>query len=270
MQAELISYSIKVYVMYTVGYDIGTRFIKICLVRDGKVAEFEITEPGRDISRSISAACKKMMDRAGISSFRVKNSAATGFGCSFVNKTKLKIDIPHCLSMGVYHSDNKVKTVVDAGGLFINIARIGNNGKLIESAENEKCAAGSGKFLETIVKAVELPFDSLSDEVEKSQNPYSITNNCSVFAESEVVSRVNQGADRADILNGLLHSLVSKIETMLLMTDDDGPAALTGGVSSIEGFRKIFMMRIKRDIITLPINSRIAPAYGAALIAAEK
>ncbi len=255
--------------MYTIGYDIGTRFIKICLVKDGEIAAFEITEPGRDIAKAINTAYKSVLDKAGIYSFRIRNSGATGFGSAFVNKTKCKIDLSRCLARGVYGADSSVKTAVDVGGLFIHISQIGNKGKLIETIENERCAAGSGRFIETISRAIELPFSMISEEISKSTNPCHITNNCSVFAESEVISRVNQGVDRADIICGLLYSLVSKIETMLGMISDEGCIALTGGVSEIEGFRKILKERIKRDIVTLPVNRQIVSAYGAALIASE-
>lgn len=256
--------------MYTIGYDIGTRFIKVCLVKDGKITAYKITEPGNDISRAINDAYRDVLNRSGINAFRIKNSAATGFGNNFVKKTKLKIDIPRSLAMGAYHADNSVRTVIDTGGLFINIAQVGSNGKLADSIENERCAAGSGRFLETITRAVELPFDSITAEIVKSSNPFHITSNCSVFAESEVISRVNNGGSRADILNGLVHSLVSKIETMLGVLSPDGPVALTGGVSEIEGFRIIIKVRLKKEIIALPINNQIIPAYGAALLAAEK
>lgn len=256
--------------MYTIGYDVGTRFIKICLVKNAKIEYFEVTEPGRDIRKAVDLAYNSILKKSGIHSFNISASAATGIGSNFVSRSKLKIDIPHCFARGVYQTDSSVKTVIDVGGFFINIAKIGNNGELIESIENEKCASGSGKFLETIVRAVELPFSELTSEISKSVNPYHLTNNCSVFAESEVVSRVNQGGNRAEILCGLLHSLVSKIETMLGILGGDRPLALIGGVANVEAFRNILQDRLKYGLVSLPIHNQIASAYGAALLAAEK
>lgn len=256
--------------MYTVGYDIGTRFIKICLVKDKVIIASHVTEPGRDINSTIKSAYSDVLEKAGIYSFRIKNSAATGFGSGFVKKSRLNINLPLALARGTYQADNNVKTVIDTGGLFINICSIGKNGKLIDTIVNEKCAAGSGRFIETIARAVELPFEKITEEISNSPAQFHITSNCSVFAESEVVSRVNNGGNRGDIINGLLHALVTKTETMLGMMRHEGSVAFTGGVAMIEGYRKILQERLGMETISLPVDLRIIPAFGAALIAAEK
>ena len=255
--------------MYTLGYDIGTRFVKLCLASDGILQDYEITSPGRDIGSSIRDARKKLLTRAGLHSYNIKNSAVTGFGCGFVETIKSKTDLQKCLAKAVYSVDSSARTVIDTGGLFINVVCLGNGGRITDSAENEKCAAGSGRFLETISKALEIPFNMISECVLSAENPLQITSNCSVFAESEVISRVNQGERAADILNGLLHSQVSKIETMLRILNGSGPVAMTGGVAGIKAFRDIFHEKTGMNGIELPFDPGITAAYGAALIAAE-
>ncbi len=255
--------------MYTLGYDIGTRFVKLCLVNDGLLQDYEITSPGRDIGSSIRDAQKKLLTRSGLHSYNIKNSAVTGFGSGFVERGKIKADLQKCLAKAVYSVDSSARTVIDTGGLFINVVCIGNDGVITDSTENEKCAAGSGRFLETISKAIEIPFDMISETVLSAENRLQITSNCSVFAESEVISRVNQGERAADIINGLLHSLVSKIEIMLGILNGDGPVAMTGGVAGIKAFRNIFCEKTGMNTVELPFEPRITAAYGAALIAAE-
>ncbi|MCP4130875.1 MAG: hypothetical protein GY754_07820 [bacterium] len=256
--------------MYTLGYDIGTRFIKVCLLKDGIIVRHAMTMPGYDISNSIKQLTGNVLKEEKINLKKVSHTAATGFGYKFVKKARLKTTTAHCLAKGTYALDNSITRIIDVGGLFITIAEIGPGGILLDSIENEKCAAGSGKFIETITNAVHLPFEELSEEINKSREPLAITNNCAVFAESEFITQINQGGRRADILMGLVNSLVSKVETMARKSNNPGPTAITGGVSKINIFRKLLEERLGMRIETLSCGAQLLSAYGAGLVAAEK
>jgi predicted CoA-substrate-specific enzyme activase len=256
--------------MYTIGYDIGTRFIKICIVKNGRIISYTITEYGPDIKSSIHKAYKEVMSKAKINSWNIKNTAATGYGDAFVKKARVKVNNEVCIARAAYKLNPEVKTIIDVGALFIHTVKIGKNGLILDSMENEKCAAGSGKFLETITKAVELPFEDLSNEVSKSQNPYNVTISCSVFAESEIISQVNQGRSREDILSGLVHSIASKVKTMVERMGKETPIFITGGLSKIEIFKKVLEEHLGCGVGRLDCDSQILSAFGAGLIAEEK
>ncbi len=256
--------------MYSLGYDIGTRFVKICLVNDGIIDSFRIFNPGRDLAKSIRDAGEDLFSHAGIKHSKVRKNGATGFGSQFVRKKSNQYSTARCLARAAGQWDSSLRTVIDVGGLFITIAEIGSNGTLIDSLENEKCAAGSGKFLETVTGALGLSFGELSAEIYRSETPVVMTNNCAVFAESELVTMVNRGERREDILHGLISSRVSKIITMMGIMGITGPVALTGGVAQIDAFCEIFTRESGSQIISLPEDCRITAAYGAALMAAEE
>lgn len=252
------------------GYDIGTRFIKTCIVEDNKILGFSIRETGMDLKKSIDESSFSAIEMAGIKKRKIAKSAATGYGCEMLEKTAATISEDVCLVKAAYHLDRNINTVIDVGGLFIHIATVISGGRVGDHCENEKCAAGSGKFLEIISEAVDIPIASISETALKSSNPYALSNSCSVFAESEVISQINAGTDSSDIIAGVINTIAEKIATLINRIEAPDKIAVAGGVAKIEAFRIILEKVLNRKIFTLPVDFQIVTAYGAALHAQDK
>lgn len=256
--------------MISIGYDIGTRFVKACIVEDEKILGYSVQEAGIGISESIEAARNAALGMAGIKKRKIKKIAATGFGGNMVKKAHKRATIESCLAKAGGLLNDQVKTVIDVGGLFIHVVTLGDNGRIDDFCKNEICAAGSGKFLELVSDAVELPVSSISESALKSSDPYELGSSCAVFAESEVISQVNSGRDSNDIVAGVIVSIAAKVATLTNRVNAREKIAIAGGVAKIEAFRNILANVLKKEIVPFSIDYQIVTAYGAAMLAMEK
>ncbi|MBN1365642.1 MAG: hypothetical protein JW976_12600 [Syntrophaceae bacterium] len=256
--------------MITAGLDIGTRVIKACIVDNGKLIGWSKSGLNDRIDRVIKKAYSSALDRAGIRKSKVGKILATGY-CSEMLSGKIQpVSEALCISKAAYFFDDKIRTIIDIGGLSINIVTIDDSGHLKDTISNYRCAAGSGKFLEMVSKATEISMSSISSSVITSRRPCSIKSNCAVFAESEIISRINAGHDGNDIVASVLYSIASRAVTLLEKINAPDDISLIGGVSKVDVLRLILEELAARKITTLPAEPQIISAFGAALIAQGK
>jgi predicted CoA-substrate-specific enzyme activase len=256
--------------MITAGFDIGTRVVKVCVVEDGRIAGWAKDVLDDRIETVIKRTYKSALGNAGIRKRAIKKILATGY-CSEMLSGKIQhVSEALCVSRAAGFLNNKLRTVIDIGGLFINIVINGENGRLVDAISNDKCAAGSGKFLEIVSEATEVPLDSVSGSVLKSRKPYVIKSNCAVFAKSEVISRINEGHDSNDIIASVVYSIASRAVTMLEKINAPDEITLIGGVSRIGAMGLIIEELSSRKITPLTADPQIISALGAALIAQGK
>jgi len=254
--------------MITAGFDIGTRAFKICLVEDTRLMAGVCRLADRNLEQSIRHAYKQLLEDQGIHKRHVKKVIATGYGADLVDIAAYELSEPACLARAAYQLDRELDTLIDIGALFIRIVKIDENGYLEDSDVNEPCAAGSGKFLELAAEALAVPFEDISAIAARSLTPYTITSTCAVFAESEIISQINAGVSCEDILAGVLDALVFKVQALLGKTGAIGSKlALTGGVANVPGVRVKLAAVLGKDVIALPLDPQLVPAYGAALLA---
>jgi (R)-2-hydroxyacyl-CoA dehydratese activating ATPase len=253
--------------MISAGFDIGTRFIKACIIEGTEILGFAMSEVDREMGKLIKGVYKKALEISCVSKSNVKKILATGYGSTLVRYTGSTLPVAPCIARAVNTINKNIRIVVDVGGLFINIISIDEHGFITDSFTNDRCAAGSGKFLEMVSEAVDVPFMSISDCALSSNNPYGINSSCAVFAESEIISQVNSGRDGCDIMAGVLTSIATRAVTLLGRTDMPGDIALCGGISKIPAFSIIFQRLIEKHVHVLPLDLQIIAAYGAALIA---
>lgn len=256
--------------MITAGFDIGTRVIKACIVDNGKIVGWSKSTLDDRIDKVIKKTFTSALDKAGVKQGKVEKALATGY-CSEMLKGKIQpVTEPLCIARAAHFFDNKIRTVIDIGGLSINITTLDDKGHLKETISNDRCAAGSGKFLEMVSEATEIPMDSISSSVMKSGKPCNIKSNCAVFAESEVISRINAGHSVNDIIASVLYSIASRTVTLLEKISAPDDMVLIGGVSKIGVVRSILEELVVRKIAELPADPQIISAFGAALIAQGK
>lgn len=256
--------------MITAGFDIGTRFVKVALAEKRNLLSAKVNKAGKDITGIIRQTYKQALLEAGVKKRKISRIVATGYGAHLVKKAEFTVTEPPCTARAAYILDPEIRTVVDVGNLFIQVATMDALGNYEDSTTNHRCAAGSGKFLELVAQAVEVPIEEISGIAKVSRSAYQVVSACAVFAESEVVTQVNQGTDRADIVSGVLLSIASRISPMLDETGAKEKIALCGGVSSLKAFPLFFEKGTGRKAVPIPGNPFITAAYGAALIAQGK
>lgn len=248
----------------TVGVDAGMRFVKICLLEDGEIRAFHTFEMNGNFRENYIAAWNNIIKPA-MGSAKIKSITATGYGASLVPNASRKITTHKCLAAAAVHSARSAKTIIDAGGLFIRILKLNESGEPAGEFINEKCAAGSGRFLEITAEAMNISMDAVSKTALNSVSPFQITSSCAVFAESEVISRIGSGTPSEDILAGVIKSIAAKASAILENAGAEDPVYITGGLADIAAFIESVKNISGRNIEILPPDPRQASAFGAAL-----
>lgn len=256
--------------MITAGVDVGTRFIKVCVTDGESLLGYACAEMGAHFDVIIKSLLKEARIQAKVGRWEIKKIIATGFGGHLVKKAAFTLGEAACTVKAAFFFNRDIRTVIDMGGLFITVSTLDQNGFLEATNINERCAAGSGKFLETVAEAVGVPFDMISSLASQSNQPYSFISNCAVFAESEIISQVNAGMKSGDVLAGVITAAVSKAVSLIDGAGAQDSIALIGGLSKVQAVGEKLCELTGRKMITLPIDGQAVAAFGAALIAQGK
>jgi predicted CoA-substrate-specific enzyme activase len=193
---------------------------------------------------------------------------ATGYGRKLVQQANKKVTEITCHARGAFFINPVIRTVIDIGGQDSKAIRIDESGRNVQDFEmNDKCSAGTGRFLEVIANALGVTtLSEFGNLALNSTNPAVISNTCTVFAESEVISRLNQGANRTDIIAGIHKSIADKITTLTSRVGVLPTVALTGGVALNPGVKVMLEQRLNVPI-EIPTEPQMVGALGAALLA---
>ena len=256
--------------MIYAGCDLGTITAKVVIMKDNDILTHEIL-PYKNLPRQIAEEVyQKALSRLDFSPDQIDYCVATGFGKKAVSYADAESSEVVCLNRAFRFLNPDVRTIIDAGGHSMRAVNINQKGRVIDSTVNEKCAAGTGKFIEVMAKALELPLETIGDLPFSAVNPVSITSQCGVFAESEVITYVNDGRESPDIVAGIARSVASKISSLARRISLDEQFAIVGGVAKNNGVVKYVEEELGTNFIDLEIEPQMVGALGAALVAKEK
>jgi len=255
------------------GVDIGSLTGKVVLLKFNSAPEI-VASSVVPSTISPQKTSKRAMDLVLKKSRLVRDDieyiVGTGYGrirIPFANKNFSEIA---CHGRGAHHFLPNVRTIVDIGGQDSKVIKIDGTGKLLDFAMNDKCAAGTGRFLEIMANALEMDIEELGPLSLKSKKPALITSQCSVFAESEVISLVAEGKNVIDIVAGIHQSIASRIISLINRVGLEQDLTMTGGVAKNIGVRKALEGKLGVEIKQLPVDPQLMGAMGAALIAMDE
>lgn len=258
---------------YFGGCDAGSTYTK-CIIIDenGKIAA-AVTKRSR-INPVLSA--KDALDEA-VSQVDGLNSAeeltyliGTGYGRNKVPFADENISEISCHAMGVHVTDPSVKAIIDIGGQDVKGIVIDTDGTVLNFAMNDKCAAGTGRFFESMARAFEMSLDEFSNLSLTAKNVIPITAQCAVFAESEVISLVGEGKPMEEIAAGIQLSVAKRCFVMAKKAGAADSVTLTGGCAKNEGLKKAIEKVLKINVVDLPTDPQLMGALGAAEYARQK
>ena len=256
--------------MIGVGCDIGTSAAKVIIMRDSTIAGYEITptkdRPDQAIERSIS----KVLSNTGISISDIEYCGSTGWGTKFVSLDHSKESLIKCLSRGAHWAIRTVRTVIDVGGLSSTAISVNEKGRPMEYRMNDKCASGSGRFLEMVAEALELKVEDMGPISLSAKERVHMTSQCAVFGESEVIAHVNAGREAADIVAGVTCSVGLSLSTLVRRLGVQKDCVVTGGVAKNVAVVKALEESIGVEVKIPPFDPQIVGAIGAALCAQER
>jgi predicted CoA-substrate-specific enzyme activase len=204
---------------------------------------------------------------AGVRRRDVSRTVATGYGRQIVPFADLTVTEITCQARGVRRLFDGVRSVVDIGGQDSKVIRLDAGGSVRDFAMNERCAAGTGRFLEIVAARLDIPLESLCGMAAGSRKPAAINSTCVVFAESEIIGLLASGVPREDIAAGVEKSLATRVASLAGRMIED-PVIFTGGVALLPGVAAALEEALGVRLMVAP-DPQMTCALGAALIAAE-
>lgn len=254
---------------YVAGIDSGSTSTDVVILDEDRNMVAGIVLPtGAGASVGAERAIAEALSQAGLRREDVVALVATGYGREAIQAGDKAITEITCHARGAHHMNPAVRTIIDIGGQDSKAIRIDEDGSVVDFAMNDKCAAGTGRFLEMMARTLEMSLDELSTRGLSCREDITISSMCSVFAESEVVSLVAQNKDIDDIVHGLNKAVASKTAALAKRVGGTPAYMMTGGVSRNKGVVKALEERLGAPL-EISEHAQLCGALGAALFAAD-
>jgi predicted CoA-substrate-specific enzyme activase len=253
-------------IMVTVGIDIGSITAKATVLKNGRLVGESLIATGYNAGAAGNTVFNDCLSAAGLAGDQVDYVVATGYGRKRVEFAQQAVTEITCHALGAHFLNSGVRTVIDIGGQDSKVIALDGNGKVLNFAMNDKCAAGTGRFLEVMAHALEVDLDRFGEFSLQAEHPAQISSLCTVFAESEVISLISSGASRADIIAGIHESIASRVAAMGGRVGLTPPVMMSGGVAKNIGVVKALEKKTGVSIVVSP-KSQMTGALGAALLA---
>jgi len=255
--------------MIVAGIDVGAVATKAVILKDGEVVGKGIATTGVEQKEAIEEALAEAIKNAGISRSDIERIGATGAGGKVVDFADNKeIQDVVADAAGVHFLFPQAKTVIDVGGEESRGIKVDERGKVADFALNERCAAGAGAFVEAMARALEVKTEEMGELSLKSTQDIEINAQCTIFAESEVVSQIHAKTTKPDIARAVHEGMATRIVSMARRAGIEGEVALIGGVAYNSGFVDRMKRHIGKDLL-ISEDPQIVGAIGAATIVAS-
>jgi len=254
--------------MVVVGMDIGSTSGEALVLDAESVLAWSIVDTGYNSRRAATLALDQALARAGLARDQVGRIVATGYGRVAVEDADEQVTEITCYARGIHHLFPQVRTVIDIGGQDSKVVAVGKGGRPLDFAMNDKCAAGTGRFLEVIGRALQLELDDLGPFALKARRVADITSTCTVFAESEVITLVADGVERTEIVAGICRAIARRVGAMARTVGVEAPVAFAGGVAKNSGVVRA-LEEVLGEPLLVPEEPQIVGALGAALLARD-
>lgn len=250
--------------MYSVGIDIGSLTVKlVALDVNGQIGASLMAPAGRSGTRVAEEMLVELPQQ------EIGPVAVTGYGRVTFGQADFEVSEVTCHARGALAAFPDARLVVDVGGQDSKAMRLGPGGRVLQFAMNDRCAAGTGRFLEVMAQALEVPIEKFAALAERSAQPIAISSTCTVFAESEVIGHLNAGASAEDVAAGLAEAIATRVAGLAGQVGVEPRVVMTGGVA-LNGAVVAALGRRLGERISVPEAPQMAGALGAALIARDR
>jgi predicted CoA-substrate-specific enzyme activase len=252
--------------MLVCGLDIGAATTKAVILNDGRMVSYSVLPTGQSVNLATDKVLEEATRKLGLGIRDFSRVVTTGYGRHAVPFTDRAVSEIICHAKGANFLLPSVRTVIDIGGQDSKIIALDGDGNVTNFVMNDKCAAGTGRFIEVMANVLEVPLEDMGKFSLTSQKPCMISSTCTVFAESEVVSLRAKGESRENLIAGIHKGVASRTVTMGRSVGFNKEVAFTGGVAKNMGVKQYLEISIGSQII-VPEEPQIVGALGAALLA---
>jgi predicted CoA-substrate-specific enzyme activase len=253
---------------YTSGIDIGSTYTKAVILDGDRAIVGRAMEPtGFKLTEIAETVHRLAIERAGLSTENIAYTVATGFGRHQAFLSDVKVTDLTAAARGAAHLFPDTRTILDVGGQTMKASRLSDGAKVKSFRLNDKCAAGTGAFLEKTARYMGYSTEEIGPLVATSKDPTSISGVCAVFAESEVINHLSQGVAPADIMHGAIVSLVGRSVQLMKRVKMEPEFTLIGGILRFETMAHVVRAELKADV-NVPEGDLVqfVPALGAAVL----
>ena len=254
--------------MYYAGIDLGSITAKAVIIGNERVLASAITFSGYNSAETAHKVLAEALEKADLSPKDLTRLVATGYGRVRVPGADKQVTEITCHARGAYWLNPATRTIIDVGGQDSKGIALNDQGKVVDFVMNDKCAAGTGRFLEVMAHALEEDLDRFGELGLAAPRRAQISNTCTVFAESEVISQIAAGVPKDVIVAGIHEAIAARISGMVQRLAVRDQVVMTGGVARNAGMARMLEEKLDRRILILP-EAQITGAIGAALIAQE-
>lgn len=254
--------------MIVAGCDIGSLTAKAVIMEGGEIVSSQVIRAKPRPEESAKEVMGLALKNAGMISDDIKSCVGTGYGrkhVPFVNEVESEIA---CHARGAVWQFPEARTVVDIGGQDAKALKVDENGDVVRYIYNDKCASGTGRFLEIIAEALELELEEMGGISKESSKRLNLSNQCVVFAETEIISLVNEGEEIPDILNALHRAVANRAASLAKSLQVENEVVMSGGVAKNEGMFSALEEALGCTLNCIK-NPQINGAIGAAIFAKE-
>jgi len=251
------------------GIDIGSGTSKGVITEDGKPKAYHLLPSGANYRAAAQKLGEELLAKAGLSPEDITSTIATGCGAGSVLFSSQQVADIRCCARGINSIFPSVRTVIDVQGMSSQVIRLKEAGQVTNFVVSEKCAAGSGRFLEIIANVLRIDLKDIGPLSLKSKNPVAFTTGCAVFGESEAISRVAEDISKEDILAGVHKALANKLSALVDRVGLEKECAISGGGGLDIGLIKSLEEKLGFKLL-VPTQPQFITALGAAIMAEEK
>lgn len=256
--------------MISLGCDAGAITTKTAIIRDGFLLATDVTPNDGKPKEAVQASVEKVISRAGIAPEAIRAWAGTGSGEKYIGFPHFGKSLIACLARAANWALPSARTLVDIGGLTSTCISLNEMGRPMEYRTSDRCASGTGFFLELAAQALELRLEELSSVAAAATGRARISAQCAVFGESEIVTHVNDGVDAADIMAGISYSIGSGLATIVRRLGVQPDVVATGGVAKVASVVKGLGELLGLEVHRPEWDPQLGAAIGAALCAADE
>ncbi len=257
---------------YTAGIDVGSTYTKaVLLSEDGKLAGRALTRTGFKLAEAADRTLKLALEQTGLEEKDVAYIASTGYGRFQVPFRDVNVTDLTASARGACFLYPKTQTVLDVGGQTMKASRLDDHGKVRSFRLNDKCAAGTGAFLEKTARYMGFSTEEIGPLAATSKEIVAISGVCAVFAESEVINHLSQGASPADIMHGAIVSLVDRSVQLMKRVQMEPEFTLVGGILRFETMGRVIKEKLGASV-NVPEGDLVqfTAALGASLLAQHR
>ncbi|MHA1593774.1 MAG: acyl-CoA dehydratase activase [Candidatus Baldrarchaeia archaeon] len=254
--------------VYVAGIDVGAATAKCVIMDDGEIVGYEIIPVSYDLSESAKRVFNATLKKLGISADEIKSVVSTGYGRYNVPFAKKQVTEISCHGRGAIFLIPSTRTIIDIGGQDTKVIAINERGRVLDFVMNDKCAAGTGRFLEVMARVLDVKVEEMGEIALRAKKKVKISSTCTVFAESEVINHLVHKVPREDIIAGLVDAISSRVAALAQRVTIRPDVILTGGVAKNEAVRRSLSEKLGLEILR-PKEPQIVGAIGAALFARD-